>query len=139
MTRPELTLYIDGNCPLCVAEWNRLRQWDRHARLGFVDIAQPGFDPAPLGVELADLNRQLHGWTASGERVVGIDSFIVAYTLVGRGWMVAPLRITAMRPAFKALYRGFARNRMRISRWLGVRAVAECADGTCAVKTDPFR
>ncbi|WGS52775.1 DCC1-like thiol-disulfide oxidoreductase family protein [Paraburkholderia sp. D15] len=139
MKTPELTLYIDGNCPLCVAEWNRLREWDRHGRLAFVDIAQPGFDPAPLGVELTELNRQLHGWTASGECVVGIDSMIAAYTLAGRGWVVAPLRIAVLRPAYRAAYRAFARNRMRISAWFGLRRAPVCTDGVCAARSDPFR
>lgn len=137
MRNTSLTLYIDGKCPLCVAEMTRLRAWDRHARLAFIDIAQPGFDPAPLGVDLAALNRQLHGWTADGRFVVGIDSIIAAYTLAGKGWVVAPLRVPFMRPAFRALYRTFARNRMRISRWLGVKNGPVCTDETCTLKMDP--
>lgn len=132
-----LTLYIDGKCPLCVAEMAKLRAWDRHARLAFVDIAQPGFDAAPLGVDLAALNRQLHGWTADGRCVVGIDSIIAAYTLAGKRWIVAPLRVPFIRPAFRVLYRAFARNRMSISRRLGVTNGPPCTNETCALKMDP--
>ena len=48
-----------------------------------------------------------------------------------RGWMMAPLRVRMLRPLLAALYRGFARNRYRISGWLGRPA---CADGVCAYK-----
>jgi predicted DCC family thiol-disulfide oxidoreductase YuxK len=60
---------------------------------------------------------------------------LAAYTAVGRGWMVAPLRLRVLRPLFSALYRGFARNRYRISGWLGQPA---CVDGVCANK-QPWR
>ncbi|WP_240324384.1 thiol-disulfide oxidoreductase DCC family protein [Trinickia diaoshuihuensis] len=131
-----MTLYIDGNCPLCVAEVKRLRAWDRHRRLAFVDIAQPGFDPSPLGVELAALNRQIHAWTADGHRLVGIDTFVAAYTHVGKGWIVAPLRVPMLRPFFRAAYLVFARNRMRLSRWLGMGTLSECTTQACRFKVD---
>ena len=76
MDTHELTLYFDGQCPFCAAEMRRLHSWDRAGRLRFVDIAEPGFDPGPLGVSLAALNRELHSWTSSGQRLVGIDSMI---------------------------------------------------------------
>lgn len=139
MKNASLTLYIDGKCPLCVAEMKRLRAWDRHSKLAFIDIAQPGFDPAPLGVDLAALNRQLHARTAEGRCLVGIDSIVAAYTLAGRGWMVAPLRVPVMRPAFRLLYRMFARNRMSVSRWVGLGTGSTCTDETCALKPDPSR
>ena len=41
-----LTLYYDGACPVCALEMDHLRSRDAAARLVFVDIAAPGFDPA---------------------------------------------------------------------------------------------
>jgi predicted DCC family thiol-disulfide oxidoreductase YuxK len=138
MDTHELTLYFDGQCPFCAAEMRRLRSWDRAGRLRFVDIAEPGFDPGPLGVSLAALNRELHSWTSSGQRLVGIDSMIAAYTLVGRGWYVLPLRMHGSRQICRVLYRVFADNRQRISRWLGYQGVPFCASETCEIKGNPF-
>jgi predicted DCC family thiol-disulfide oxidoreductase YuxK len=127
---PELTLYYDGACVFCRKEVARLRRWDDAGRLDFADIAASGFTPPP-GVELRALNTEMHALGADGRMLVGIDSLLAAYTLLGRGWMVAPLRVRVLRPVFSTLYRGFARNRYRISALLGGPA---CADGVCANK-----
>jgi predicted DCC family thiol-disulfide oxidoreductase YuxK len=134
MQATAMTLYIDGQCPLCVAEMTRLRAWDQHGQLAFVDIAGPGFDPAPLGVNLIALNQQLHAWTADGRWLIGTDTIVAAYTCVGKGWIVAPLRVPMLRPLWRAAYLTFARNRMRISRWLGYDVPGPCRDGACDLK-----
>ncbi len=131
MNNIALTLYYDGICPFCSAEMARLASWNQAGWLGFVDIAQAGFDPAPLGVDLAALGRELHSRTADGEVLVGIDSMLAAYTLVGKGYLVLPLRIGFLRPLLATLYRAFARNRYRISRLLGYRPVPRCDGQTC--------
>lgn len=84
----ELTLYYDGRCPFCATEMARLQSWNGAGRLAFVDIAAAGFDPLPLGLEMAALNRESHARTADGGLLVGIDSLLAAYTLVGRAWLV---------------------------------------------------
>lgn len=124
-----LTLYFDSNCPFCRREMQRLRRWDRVARLAFVDMSQPGFDPAPLGVTLAAMDAELHGVRADGAVLVGIDAILEAYTLAGRQWLVWPLRIRFLRPPLASAYRGFARNRYRISRWLGLSGAKDACDG----------
>lgn len=134
---PALTLYFDGLCPFCVASMRRLQSWDTAGRLAFVDIADAGFDPSPLGVDMAALNREVHGRTREGKVVAGIDTMLAAYTLAGRGWLVWPLRIRLLRPALAAAYRCFARHRYAISKRLGLRAPAACDGGTCGIG-NPF-
>ncbi|SDP67340.1 Predicted thiol-disulfide oxidoreductase YuxK, DCC family [Rhodoferax sp. OV413] len=131
MNAPALRLYFDGQCPFCTAEMGRLRRWDSAGRLAFIDIAEDGFDPAQLGVDMAALNTELYSRTADGQVLVGIDSLLAAYSLVGRGWLVSPLRVRALRPLLASLYRGFARNRYRFSRLLGYQAVPACDAGVC--------
>jgi len=132
-----LTLYFDGRCAFCATEMARLRRWDAAGRLVFVDIARPGFDPAPLGVDMAALNRELHATTPAGKLLVGVDSMLAAYTLVGRGWLVWPLRVPVLRRALAAFYRWFARNRYRISALLGYRLPPACDGDVCGIG-NPF-
>lgn len=133
----ELTLYYDGRCPFCVAGMRRLHGWDRAGKLAFTDMAADGFDPSPLGVDLAALDRELHGRTQDGRVLAGIDCMLAAYTLAGRAWMVWPLRIKSLRPILARAYRWFARHRYAISRRLGLRLPPACDDGVCRVG-NPF-
>ncbi|MGZ5885214.1 MAG: thiol-disulfide oxidoreductase DCC family protein [Burkholderiaceae bacterium] len=137
MNTAELTLFYDGTCPFCAAERARLRHWNTAGKLAFVDIADAGFDPAPLGVEMAALDRELHSQKPDGEILVGIDSMLAAYTLVGKGFLVFPLRVKLLRPVLANLYRNFARNRYRLSRLLGYKAIAHC-DGAVCKRINPF-
>ena len=137
MRHPELTLFFDGNCPFCAAEMRRLGDWDTAGNLAFVDIAIPGFSLDLPGVDMQALDRELHSLTATGRVLVGIDSMLAAYTLVGRGWLVAPLRILMLRPLLSGLYRRFARNRYQISSWLGYTQKPACSAGVCR-KDNPF-
>lgn len=137
-TAPALTLFYDGRCPFRVAGMRRLHGWDGAARLAFVDMSQPGFDPSPLGTDMEALNRELHGRTDAGEVLVGIDCMLAAYTLAGRGWLVWPLRIRSLRPGLAAFYRWFARHRYAISRRLGLRLPPSCEDGVCRMGGNPF-
>lgn len=132
-----LTLYFDGRCPFCVKSMLKLRKWNTAGRLAFVDITQPGFDPAFLGTDMTALNRELHARTLDGRVLVGIDSMLAAYTLVGRGWMVWPLRIPFLRPLLARCYRWFARHRYAISRRLGIRLPQGCDGDTCGIGS-PF-
>ena len=133
MDSAALTLYYDGHCAFCRAEMQRLRRWNRAGQLRFVDIAAADFSPAALGVTQQALNTELHALTADGRLLAGIDSVLAAYTAVGQGWRVAPLRVAILRPALSALYRSFARNRYRISSLLGY-GVPACSNGVCERK-----
>ncbi|MCA8049050.1 thiol-disulfide oxidoreductase DCC family protein [Burkholderia arboris] len=133
MNSSELVLYFDGRCPLCVAEIRRLGARDARHRLAFVDIAGPGFDPAPLGVGLPALNRELHARLPDGRMLTGVDSIVAAHALVGRRWLVWLLRVPAMRDVLAPLYRRFARNRHAVSRWLGYHAGTRCDDAACGI------
>lgn len=105
MESSELVLYFDGRCPLCVAQIRRLGARDAQQRLAFVDIAGPGFDPAPLGVGLTALNRELHARLPDGRMLTGVDGILAAHALTGRGWLVRLLGAPVVRGVLAPLYR----------------------------------
>ncbi|WP_431824091.1 thiol-disulfide oxidoreductase DCC family protein [Burkholderia sp. F1] len=133
MNPAELVLYFDGKCPFCVAQMRRLGKWNTRQSVAFVDIAEPGFDPASLGADMAALNRGLHGRLPDGRVLTGIDSVLAAYTLVGRGWLVWPLRVPGLRNALAMLYRSLARNRHALSRLPGYRSEPACDGNACGI------
>jgi predicted DCC family thiol-disulfide oxidoreductase YuxK len=133
---PALTLYYDGQCAFCTREMMRLAGWDQHQRLAFVDMSQPGFDPSRLALTMPELNREMASQMADGRVLLGVDSMLAAYPLVGRGYLAWPLRVPGLRTLLAALYRLFARHRYAMSKLLGYK-MPDCADGICGIG-NPF-
>jgi predicted DCC family thiol-disulfide oxidoreductase YuxK len=114
MTMPTTTayplmLFFDGACPLCRLEMDRLRERDGLRRLVFVDIAEPGFDPAPWAVTLADMQALIHAARPDGSLLIGIDALHQAYTAVGLGHWTVPTTLPGLRPLLGRAYALFAR------------------------------
>jgi predicted DCC family thiol-disulfide oxidoreductase YuxK len=148
MNTPALTLLYDAACPICSLEMDHL--WERNAqgRLAFVDIADPGFEPAAWGVSLADLQAQIHGVRADGSHLVGLAALREAYAAVGLGWVLSATAWPPVQPMANAAYRVFADHRQRISsaaapfirlvrHWRAYRMsrrMARCQTGACATQ-----
>ena len=120
-------LLYDGACPVCSREvlWLHRR---RPQSIDAVDISAEGFDASIFGLNGEQVDAALYGIRPDGTVTVGMDSLREAYRLGGLGWLVAWTGWWPARPVFDALYRGFARNRMRIGRLLG-RGNDDCGDG----------
>lgn len=127
---PSLTLFFDSRCPLCALEMGRLGRWDKQGKLAFTDMHSEGFDATRYGTTLAAMDAEIHALTHDGRLLVGIDAIAASYTAVGRGWLVWPLNIQVTKPLWRRVYRWFARNRYRASRYLGY----GCADGVCEAR-----
>ncbi|HEV6966398.1 DUF393 domain-containing protein [Roseateles sp.] len=112
------TVYYDGACPLCRGEIALLRQHNTAGRLEFVDIAAPGFDPAPLGVGLPAMLDRMHVRRPDGGWLVGIPAFQVMYAVTGfhgvARWLNRPW---VARLAARA-YPWIVRNRYRLPHTL---------------------
>lgn len=146
-----LTLLYDANCAVCSLEMDHLRSRCEAngvaGRLRFVDIAAPGFDPAPFGATLAALNAEIHGVWPDGSVIRGVPALRLAYAAAGIGWVLRPTGWPVLSPVFDAGYRVFARHRQTISRIAApligaVRArrarrvserMRQCTGGACAV------
>ncbi|MBI3346667.1 MAG: DUF393 domain-containing protein [Burkholderiales bacterium] len=77
------TVYYDGACPLCSGEVALLMRRNGAGLLDFVDIAAPGFDPAPLGVDLDSMLQLMHVRRPDGGWLIGIPAFVVMYEATG--------------------------------------------------------
>ena len=127
MSSPAFTILIDGDCPLCRREAALLARMDRgRGVLRQIDIAAPDFDPTSFGVTMHDVMGTIHGVGPDGRMMTGMEVFRRAYAAVGWGWLLAPTGWVVLRPIFDALYRLFARVRLRLP---GRRAA--CATDRC--------
>jgi predicted DCC family thiol-disulfide oxidoreductase YuxK len=128
----QLTIFYDGFCPLCVAEMNKLKGYDAASKLAFVDIQHQDFCVAYPELDWQALNAVIHVQLADGSMVKGLDATYLAWQVVGKGWLYAPLRWPLIRWFADGLYLLFARHRYSISYWLtGQRRCQQCKLGAC--------
>lgn len=128
-TMHKLTLFYDGDCPLCVREMQQLRRLDRQHVLQLVDIQRPETAQLFAQIDLALASQVLLALTADGRLLRGLDSTHAAWSAIGLGYRTAWLRWPLIRPLADLAYRWFAANRYRVSRWLT--GQARCSSGQC--------
>ncbi|MDT0596536.1 thiol-disulfide oxidoreductase DCC family protein [Glaciecola petra] len=112
------TIFYDGSCPLCAKEMNQLKRRNTQKQLAFVDIMQSSFSEEYPELDWQALNDRIHGMLEDGSMLIGLDATHKAWSLVGKGWLYAPLRWPIIRFFADKAYLVFARNRYRISYWV---------------------
>lgn len=95
-----------------------LSRIDKDRSLSFFDIHNPKLLIEHSDINFSDANDILHGKTANGEVLKGLDVTYEAWRLVGKGYLIAPLRWFWLRPIADKVYLLFAKNRFTVSRWL---------------------
>ena len=124
-----LTLvFYDGACPVCSAEMGVLQRWDRTDRLRLIDMAAPDYNEYEWPVSIANMNALLHVRLPDETWQSGMAATRHIYRAVGRGWMLAFTGWPLLSHVFDRAYAWFARHRIPISTFIGVR---RCDDGAC--------
>lgn len=123
----QLTLFYDGHCPLCVKEIRILKRSDHLGRIQLEDIHAPDFDRRYPQLDPLQAEKILHGLTAEGEWLTGLDVTVKAWRLVNRHRWLAVLRWPLIRPLADLAYRFFARHRQTVALLLtGQRQCQRC-------------
>lgn len=128
-----LTLYYDGECPLCLREIHMFEGRNADARLELIDIADPTADTLP-GLSRDEMLACLHARFQDGHTVKGIDATYWSYRAVGLGWLVKPLSWRWARPFWEWAYRQFCRLRPALARIVpmpGGTAAPSCESDRC--------
>ena len=118
-TTPELTLYYDGQCPLCVAEIDFLQSRNAQGQWAFVDGTQTGFEAAGHNLSCEAAMAQIHGSTADGQVLVGVPVFAKAYRLAKLPVLTWLLSRKWLMPLLQPAYVLFAKHRQAISKRIG--------------------
>lgn len=131
-----MTVFYDGLCPLCVKEMKHLADKDIAGALTFYDINQTQFAVDHPDIDYAEANAYLHAKMQSGEVITGLDVTYQAWNLVGKGWLIAPLRWPIVRVIADKVYLAFAKHRYSISKILTGKS--RC-DGACEIRSNTER
>lgn len=121
MKTEQLIILYDGQCPLCVKEMRHLLKADSKQQIHLVDINSPELHKHFPDVSYHAAMNKLHGYLEdhNGSKLItGLDVTYHAWRLVGKGWIIAPLRWPLIKNLADYCYLKFARHRFTISRWL---------------------
>ncbi|UXZ97425.1 DUF393 domain-containing protein [Pseudomonas phytophila] len=132
-TKWPLTLYFDGECPLCAREIKILRSRAAPDRLRFVDISDEAFDTDSVEFTLAQMDSSLHARFDDGTWVTGLDATLWSWRAAGLGAWAAPLSWRFARPMFNIAYRLFCRWRPHLAWLPHPDGGARCRGKICAV------
>ena len=114
-----LTVYYDGQCPLCKSEIIYLQSRNHQGLLCFVDFQESSFDAAAHSISCHEAMEKIHGRFANGEMLTGVPAFAEAYRRAGLPLLAWLLAHRWTRPVFDRAYRIFARHRQAIARAVG--------------------
>lgn len=112
-----LTLYYDGDCPLCAREIQLLRKRACTERLSLIDISRNDFLADATGHTKQTLQNRLHARFADGQWVTGLDATLWSWRAAGLDRWTAPLTWPALRPLLELGYRLFCHLRPHLN-WL---------------------
>lgn len=126
---PQVTVWYDSECPLCVREISLFRRLDRDRRIAFVDAVAEGPSGCPLDQET--LLARFHARERGREIVSGAAAFAAMWRAIP--WL-RPLGVAAKWPpvlwVLERLYRLFLRVRPLLQG--AVRRWAPLHDGDSA-------
>ncbi|MCG7531372.1 DUF393 domain-containing protein [Psychrobium sp. MM17-31] len=133
--REKLTIFYDGECPLCCMEMDKLRARDNNNLIRLINIHSRDFERFEQ-VTKAEAMAVLHG-VYQGQILKALDVTHRAWQLVGLGFWVAPLLWPIIKPVSHRIYLQVAKHRQTISSFLHRRfglGQAHCDGGVCYAK-----
>lgn len=128
-----LTIFYDGNCPLCSLEMDKLKKHDKGNVIKLVNLHQEDFSTLYPDINIDDAMKILHA-KYQNEILLALDVTHKAWSLVGKGIWVAPLQVPIIKQIAHGSYLILAKYRHPISQFLnkhlGIGA-NNCNKGTC--------
>lgn len=106
-------VYFDGNCPLCLRSRKIMKLMDLFARVDFVDFRPLKSKQLPKGVNLENLEGEMHLVTPKGKVLKGFEAFRWMSARLPATFWLTPLFYMPSAAFFgKKIYRWVARNRL---------------------------
>lgn len=132
-----LTVYYDGQCPMCLAGAARFKRFDVGHKLRFVDLHDPNWAARAASRFTADdLNREMRVQLPDGTWRAGYFAWaVILETLPAWRWLGRVMRFPLFYGVGPAIYRRVASHRLQISRALRLPPPCD-ANGVCRLKAN---
>jgi len=119
-TKPTLTVYYDGACPLCRREIGVYRGQQApqgEGEVAYVDVSD-GTKPLPEGATRSQLLSRFHVRREDGEWLSGASAFLALWaSLPGWRYLALAGKMPGMPWLMERAYRWFLRFRPSLQRW----------------------
>lgn len=112
-----LTIYFDGDCPLCLAEIHLLKSHNHKNLLHFVSLQNLEIFDRDINCELA--MQSIHARLGDTQVITGPEVFFEAYKRTDLKVINWVFSFTVMRSIYAIFYFKFAKYRHQISRAIG--------------------
>jgi predicted DCC family thiol-disulfide oxidoreductase YuxK len=113
----KLTIYYDGQCPLCLAEIHFLKHHNQKKLLDFVSLQALGSSDHEINCELAF--KTIHARLGEKKIITGPEVFFEAYKRTDLKVINFLFSFRLFRFFYAKFYAVFAKNRHKISKILG--------------------
>jgi predicted DCC family thiol-disulfide oxidoreductase YuxK len=130
-----MIIFYDGNCPLCNAEMQHLKQADKQQQIVLEDLNAEDFSGRFPHINKDKAMATLHAQAQTGELIYGLDVTCQAWQAVGKHRWLVILRWPIIRYFSDLAYTFFAKYRQPISRFLMPNS--PCHGNQCSIKNSP--
>ena len=113
----QLTIFYDGDCPLCLAEIHFLKQHNQRGLLEFVSLQQLDDADSDIKCELA--LRTIHAKLGAHQIIIGPEVFYEAYKRTDLKFINYLFSFNLFRFFYAKFYVLFAKYRHQISKLIG--------------------
>ena len=114
----KLTIFYDGDCPLCLAEIHFLKQHNQRGLLLFKSLQQVNAANADINCDLS--LRTIHAKLGENEIIIGPEVFYEAYKRTDLRLVNYLFSIKLIRFIYAKFYVLFAKYRHQISKLIGL-------------------
>jgi len=129
----KLTIFYDANCPLCTLEMQKLKQHDAQNMIVLINLHSESLALSHPYINKEKAMAMLHG-EYNGDILLALDVTHKAWSLVGKGFWVAPLQFRLIKPIAHYVYLFMAKHRHTISkalfRYFNI-GIKNCSTGAC--------
>jgi predicted DCC family thiol-disulfide oxidoreductase YuxK len=112
-----LTIYFDGDCPLCLAEIHLLKHHNHKGLLKFVSLQNLG--AADDGIDCVQAMQSIHARLGDTQIITGPDVFFEAYKRTDLKFINFIFSFFIIRSIYALFYLKFAKYRHQISKVIG--------------------
>jgi len=105
-----ITVYFDGECPLCAREVSWMKS--KKGTISYTDITKSDF--SNLEKTKNELMTEIHAQLDNGEWIYGMDVIRKMYEDVGLGLLVSPTKWPILKTIFDFIYKIFAKYRVSL-------------------------